>query len=74
VFGTQTIPQGMPTLSTSQMEAKHFLHWLKKGKKWRCCVCFAQKKQSKTIYACLKCNMALCVMLCFKVYHSNSMF
>jgi hypothetical protein len=61
VLGTQII-QGMPTLSTSRLETKHVLHWLEKGRRWRCHVCSMQKKQSKTIYACLKCNVALCVM------------
>jgi hypothetical protein len=37
-------------------------------------VCSAQNKQSKTIYACLKCNMVLCVMPCFKIYHSKSTY
>jgi hypothetical protein len=36
VLGTQIIPQGMPTLSTRQLEAKHVLHWLEKGKRQRC--------------------------------------
>jgi hypothetical protein len=55
VLHTQIIPQGMPTLSTSPLEAKHILYWLEKG---RYLVCSTQKKQSKTIYACPKCNMA----------------
>jgi hypothetical protein len=73
VLGTQII-QGMPTLSTSWLEAKHILHWLEKGRRRRCHTCSAQKKQSKTIYACPKCNVALCVMPCFKVYHSKFTF
>jgi hypothetical protein len=74
VLGTQIIPQGMPTLSTSRLEAKHVLHWLEKRRRHRCHVCSTQKKQSKKIYACPKCNMALCVVLCFKVYHSKFTF
>jgi hypothetical protein len=62
------ISRGMPTLSTSQLQAKHVLHWLEKGTRQRCHVCSAQKKQSKTTYACLKCNMAICVMPCFKIH------
>jgi hypothetical protein len=74
VLDTQIIPHGMPTLSTSQLEAKHILHWLEEGKRWRWCEGSAQKKQSKTIYACLKCNVALYVVPCFKVYHLKSTF
>jgi hypothetical protein len=74
VLGTKIVPQGMPTLSTSRLEAEHGLHWLEKGTRWRCHVCSAQKKQVKTIYACLKCNGVLCVMLCFKIHHLKSMF
>jgi hypothetical protein len=73
VLCTQII-QGMPTLSTSRLESKHVLHWLEKGRRQRCRVYSAQKKQSKTIYACPKCNVALCVVPCFKVYHSKFTF
>jgi hypothetical protein len=38
VLGAQIIPQGMPTLSTGWLEAKHVLHWLEKGRRQRCCV------------------------------------
>jgi hypothetical protein len=74
VLGTRIIPQGMPTLSTSLLEAKQLLHWLEKWKRRRCRVCSAQKKQNKTIYACSKCNVALCVVPCIKTYHSKSTF
>jgi hypothetical protein len=74
VLGSQIIPQGMPTPSTSRLEAKYSLHYLEKGKRQRCHMFSMQKKQSKTIYACPNCNVVLCVMLCFKIYHSKSMF
>jgi hypothetical protein len=74
VLGSQITPQGMPTLSTSRLEAKYVLHWLERGTPRRCRVCSARKKQSRTIYVCPKCNVALCVVPCFKIYHTKSKF
>jgi len=45
VLGTQIIPQGMPNLSTSQLEAKHILHWLEKGTRWRCHAFYAKEAE-----------------------------
>jgi len=74
VLGTQIIPLGMPTLSTSWLEVRYSMHWLEKGSKQRGHVCFARKKLSRTIYVHPKCNMTLCVMLCFKIYNMYSTF
>jgi hypothetical protein len=43
VPGTKNTSLGMPTLSTSQLEAKHVLHWLETRIQWRCHV-FHEKK------------------------------
>jgi len=74
VLGPEVTPQGMPTLPTSWLEVRHVMHWLEKGTLCRCLVCFVRKKQSRTIYVCPKCKVALCVVLCFKIYHIHSKF
>jgi hypothetical protein len=74
VVGTPNTLQGMPTLSTSQLEARNNMHCLKKGNKYGCHVCSMKKKLSRTVYACPKYNVGLCVVLCFKIYHMQSTF
>jgi len=64
----------MPTLSTSQLEARHILHWTEKGMKRKCYVCSVRKKQSRIIYICPKCNVVLWVVPCFKIYQMHSNF
>jgi hypothetical protein len=71
VLCTQIILQGMPTLSTSWLGSQtHSALARERDKAEVLCVCSTQKKQSKTIYACPKCNVASCVMPCFKIYHT----
>jgi hypothetical protein len=42
--------------------------------KQRCHVHSVRKKKSRTIYVCWKCNAVLCVVPCFKIYHTHSKF
>jgi len=67
VLGSQITPQGMPTLSTIQLEVRYSMHWPDKGTAHRCHVCSMNKKHSRAIIICPKCNMALCVVLHFGV-------
>jgi hypothetical protein len=71
VLGSQITPQGMPTLSTSRLESRHNQHWPQKGTARRCRVCSA-KKYTRTRNICPKCNVALCVDPCFRIYHTKS--
>jgi len=44
----------------------------------RCHVCsnttIAQKKDTKTRYECVQCNIGLCVVPCFELYHTLKNF
>jgi len=46
-----------------ETQPENIIYWLCNGMPHRCCVCSTRKKQSRTIYVCPKCNMALCVIL-----------
>jgi len=43
VLGPQMIQHGMPTISTSQLEASHVLHWIEKGTVCKCRVCHKEE-------------------------------
>jgi len=63
VLGTQNTPQGMTTLSISQLEARRILHWLQKGMQQRCCV-FHEKKaeQDNLQMPKIQCGIVCCAM------------
>jgi hypothetical protein len=65
MLGTQIIPQGMPTLSTSQLEAKHILHWLEKG---RGVVCVPHKSSRVRQFMHVQNAMWHCVSCCVSRY------
>jgi hypothetical protein len=50
LLGTQIISQGVPTLSTSRLEAKHVLHWLEKGTTGVVCVFWEKEAESGNLY------------------------
>lgn len=37
----------------------------------RCQVCAKEKKEKRTSYCCPKCEVALCVVPCFEIYHTK---
>jgi len=53
-----------------QQEVKHSQHWPSKGKPRRCRVCSLHKKTRSMLYFCRKCDVGLCVVDCFKKWHT----
>jgi len=63
VIGTQIMSQGMPTPSSSWLEARHILHWLKKGTKWRCCAfCEKEAEYDSLCMSEMQCGIVCCAM------------
>jgi hypothetical protein len=60
--GTNPAIQNIARLEWRQNE-----HWPAKGNKLCCRVCSARGKTTQTIYQCVKCQVGLCVMPCFRI-------
>jgi len=66
--------QGRPSPAASQhsrLELKHSQHWPSKGKQRRCHMCSLRKQTRRTLYFCKKCDVGLCIVNCFKKWHSS---
>jgi hypothetical protein len=74
VLRTQITLQGMPTLSTSQLEVRYFCTGLRKGQSRGVVGILLERSKNRAIYVCLNCSVALCVMPCFKIHHMHSKF
>lgn len=57
-----------------RLEAKNSQHWPSKCKMRRCRVCSAKNKFVRSSYCCEKCNVGLCVVDCFKKWHTQVNF
>ncbi len=53
-------------------------HTSERKRRRKCHVCYntttAPKKETKTTYECVECNVGLCVVPCFKLYHTLKNF
>jgi hypothetical protein len=68
------VSQGRPSPSVSQiscLEVKHSQHWASKGKQRHCRVCTIKNNRGSTIYFCVKCDVGLCIMDCFEIWHTR---
>ena len=68
------VSRGRPSPSVSQirhLEVKHSQHWPSKGKQRRCRVCAMNNKRGSTLYFCGKCDVGLCIVDCFKRWHTR---
>jgi hypothetical protein len=67
------VSRGRPSSSGAQMgrpEVKHSQHWPSKGKQRPCRVCSLNKKSRSTLFCCKKCDVGLCVVDCYKKWHT----
>ena len=58
-----------------RLTAQHFLENIpstrsEKRPVRRCHVCAAKEIRKETIYYCCKCDTSLCIVPCFKIYHT----
>ena len=50
----------------------HNKHWpAKSSTQLRCHLCFSRSQIKGTVYKCARCDMCLCVVPCFKEYHTK---
>ena len=67
-----------PTTTEKRLTGKHFAY--KQKKRGRCVVCYNEKtaegrrKDKKTMSYCPKCEVFLCIGLCFESYHTLSKY
>jgi hypothetical protein len=57
--------------SLSRLEVKHSQHWPTKGTQRRCRVCSQNNKRKVSMYYCVKCDAALCIVDCFERWHTR---
>jgi hypothetical protein len=74
--GARVTPRGRPSLLDNQilrLEVKHSSHWPEKGRQRRCRLCqLNNKKTSKSLYFCPKCDCGLCIVPCFAAWHTKT--
>jgi len=80
--------KGRPLLENPmRLTARHFpsliqeystKHTSERRRRRKCHVCYntttTQKKETKTTYECVECNVGLCVVPCFELYHTSKNF
>jgi hypothetical protein len=62
------ISRGRPSPTVSQLSISQ--HWPSKGKQWWCHVCSLHRQTRSTLYFCWKCDVRLCIVNCFKKWHT----
>ena len=68
------ISRGRPSATASQLsrlEVKHSQHWPARGTWRRCRVCLLQTQTRTTLYFCRKCDVGLCIVDCFEIWHTH---
>jgi hypothetical protein len=68
------ISRGRPSPCASQLsqiEVKHSKHWPSNGKQRWCRVCSPKKQTRHTLYFCKKWDVGLCIVDCFKKWHTH---
>jgi len=68
------ISRGRPSATASQLsrlEVKYSQHWPARGTRRRCRVCSLQKQTRTTLYFCRKCDVGLCIVDCFEIWHTH---
>ena len=66
---------GRPNAEASnimRLESRHNQHWPAKCSLLRCRLCSAHGVRKSTAYKCAKCDVGLCVVPCFGVYHTHT--
>jgi hypothetical protein len=69
------VSRGRPSSSGAQLSrlgVKHSQRWPSKGKQRRCRVCSLNKRTRSTLFYCKKCDVGLCVMDCFEMWHTRA--
>src|SRR5215510_2721414 len=55
-----------------RLESRHNKHWpAKSSTKLRCRLCSSRGQRKSTMYKCARCDVGLCVVPCFKEYHTK---
>jgi hypothetical protein len=66
------------TLSLILIQDYSTEHTFERRRRRKCHVCYntttAPKKETKTTYECVECNVGLCVVPCFEIYHTLKNF
>ena len=70
LYASKTRP-GQLTIHTNERPKVDHDHFPARSglKKARCWMCTRHKKDTRTIYKCIQCNISLCVEGCFREYH-----
>jgi len=63
--------RGRPSPTVSQLSRLEVKHWPSKGKQQQCHVCSLHKQIRSMLYFCTKCDIGLCVVSCFKKWHTH---
>jgi hypothetical protein len=58
----------------ARLESRQNELWPAKGNKLRCRMCSGRGKTTRTIYQCVKCQVGLCVVLCFRITIQKQMY
>jgi len=55
-----------------RLESLHNKHWPVKSSTHLCCrLCSSRGQRKRTIYKCARCDVGLCMVPCFKEYHTK---
>jgi len=58
--------------SVLRLESHHNKHWPAKSSIHRHCrLCSSCSQRKRTVYKCARCDVGVCVVPCFKEYHTN---
>ena len=65
---------GRPSLGAKNVlrhKSRHNKHWPVKSTQLNCRLCSSRSQRKRKVYKCARCNVGLCVVPCFKEYHTT---
>ena len=55
-----------------RLESRHNKHWPVKSSTYlQCCLCSSRGQRKRTVYKYTRCDVGLCMVPCFKEYHTK---